>query len=250
VAGLALCVTAVVAAVSLSTGTNYETVVAVPVRDEFASVGQRARLPASAITPDSRNPKAPLLPTGADGLLSVAERTALKLDVDRTLVLRSVTVEDSDTDAPSFLAEDARPRRLLIRATTRTPRFGWRLADTFAREYVGYRTEVIAAEAETAVAALRARAAILQLSARDSAEARMLVERTDAFSIGLKLDAELLDRPASSAKAQRRIAPDVLRNVAVGALLGLLTGLLASQIARFLRSAPSKTRPHSTEPGR
>jgi hypothetical protein len=174
---------------------------------------------------------APLLPTGELGRSTVLKRTARRLRLSDSLVASSITVEDSESDSPSFLDDLNRPRELRVRSSATSRDRALELARTFAEEYVGYRREVLEEEGLTAIASMRATADVLRISGQQPDETA-LNRRAEKLSIALTLDSGRLAAPRLSREIATDSGSPIERNAIVGAVLGATLGLLVLQLRK------------------
>lgn len=123
-----------------------------------------------------------------------------------------------------------------VTATDVSPRFAAKLADTFATEYVAFRREADRSKVSEAQRLVQRQLAELTPAQHAGSEGRSLRERAEQLGILASLqtgNAELVQRAEVPGSAS---SPKVVLNVALGAVLGLLTGVgLAFVLERFDR---------------
>jgi hypothetical protein len=173
----------------------------------------------------------PLLPTGDVGRSSVLKRTARRLRLTEAMVADSITVDDSESNSPSFLDDQNRPRELRVRSSATSRARALELARTFAEEYVGYRREVLEEEGLTAIASMRATADVLRISGQQPEETA-LNRRAEKLSIALALDSARLAAPRLSREVATESGSPIERNAIVGAVLGVIVGLLVLRLSQ------------------
>jgi len=209
-----------VALLSAEPDQRYHAVAVMPVREELGSAN------------------AHLLPNGRSGLSQVVARTAQRLQMSTGAVSRSIRIEDSRNDPPTFFQQTGRTAELRVRSIARNARVARRIAGTVAEEYVRYRREVLEQEAITAIASLRTRAEILGASDLDAGRSAEASRRAETLSTALVLDTNRLGVPRLQGPAVRSVSSSPRRNVLVGGILGVVLGLLVLQIKR----TPGRTR--------
>ena len=223
----------VAAAISAPPERLYHAVAVMPVQD-LSSVDVRRLVGVVGSRPaSSRERAAPLLPNGSVGLSQVIRRAAGRLRLEPATVSESVIVVDSKDDPPSFLTEQPRPRQLRVRSTAKDRRTATEIAGTLAREYVGYRREVLDQEAITAIQSLRARADILGASA--SADIR---RRAEMVATVHALDVGRLGGPHLRKTTERTSVPTGSQTVVIGGIVGVVFGLLFIQLRAAVRVRP------------